>query len=293
MPAPQKASLALIQRSIVKGQYEKAGRPYLVNSRPYESCLPWLAAIVAGQNIGVGLPTSGAFVFRANQINEYFGYGRAAQGTGNTQVLLDDTTLSTGRRTNASEDFVIEGISATHRSTRIGYAPASITNSGFVDPDVVAALSAAPNSNGPVIYDPTALYVPAVIQSPVNLESALWEALKPHVFLEMVWGNKRTEQIGTLDEIPEGAAKSLLKASGVPSVDNRFKVPEGYLWRGNNSTDQDFIVRATLARAVVVPFAQAVFPSANIAAAGQAPTYLAMDVKMRLHGVAFAYPSRN
>src|SRR5262249_20037375 len=138
-------SNALIQRKIITKAYEEAKRAYLVNSRPYESTLPIRFEYVSGARYAAGSPAAGLptgfLVARANQVLEFFGYGRSANGQGGPGALPDDTTIVSARKTNASEDLVIEGVSLTHRSTRIvwsssDYGAESINTT---DPDVVGA----------------------------------------------------------------------------------------------------------------------------------------------------------
>jgi hypothetical protein len=293
-----KASLALIQRTIIRDAYEKAGKPYLVNSRPYESTLPIKFDVVAGPTYvaGDGALGTGFLVARAGQTLEFFGYGRSANGGGQVSALNDDTTIVQARHTNASEDFVVEGASLTHRSTRFIFAQTDIATvqGATTDADVLAALGfgATTQPNSAAAFDPSAMYAPLVVQSPVNLEDGLLGAVLPHLNLEFVWGGKRTEPVGCLDNVPEGAAKSLLRSSGLPSTDNRMKIPEGYLWR-KSGADEDFIARAILARAIVIPFTNVRFPSVAPGGAGSRPLSVWMDLKLRLHGVAFGFPSRN
>lgn len=300
MSTPQRSpnKNALIQRRIITAAYEDAGRPYLVSSKPYESTLPVVLTRVSGKAPAEPDPAAPGPIFyvaRANQVLEFFSYGRSANNNaGVGGALVDDTNIVAARKTNGSEDFVIEGISLTHRSTRFVWEPESIADAlgsspASADTDVRGAFGDGPMAAIPAMFDPSALYVPMVAQSPVMLEDGLLHAIAPHLHLELLWGTRRAEQIGCLDNVPEGAAKSLLRASGMPSTDNRFRVPEGYLWR-KSGADEDFVARATLARPIVIPATTVLGPNMN---GPSAPAKILVDLKLRLHGVAFSFPSRN
>ena len=125
-------------------------------------------------------------------------------------------------------------MSASNRSIRITYNAAdggTGTGAGtnladVTDPDALNAIRA-----GVPIYDPGALYTPPQIQSPFNLEAGLYRQLAGHISVEFEWDRGRIVKMGTLEQIPEGAANSYLRAVGEPSTNDRYRIPEGYLWR--------------------------------------------------------------
>ena len=311
-------TLFATQRSLVLKNYNDIGQKYIAGTKPYKSSAAFnffnvqsfgATALLAG--------SAGILVARAGQRVEWFTYGigQVVQntatsftppGTTNTPIvaqnaLEDDTNLSKPRSTNGTEDFIIEGISATARSTRMAWLAADVTamnalmgnqSSGAavsVDADVVNL------QNGVIpLLDPAALLAPPQVHSPINLEAVLMQALAPHIVIEFEWDRGRVEKIGTLDQIPEGGAKSFLRSHGDPRTDNRYRIPEGYVWRRDGQPDSEFIVRGTLLRSVAVPISGITFPSGvSGTPTGRMPALLSLDVVVRLHGLAIKLPSRN
>jgi hypothetical protein len=269
-------------RKQLLAEYQKLNTTFVATTRPYKSTVyfPW--EVVNSAN-GVAFA-----VLRAQTIREFFSYGKDDQITiapGITkQATASDTNLSRGRRTNGVEDFSIEGISATAKEVRIVYADADVPAQA-TDIDVRAAFK-----GGRAIADPAIIMSPPQQSSPATLEALLYEALKPSVAIDFVWDQRNFIPIGTLDQIPEGGAKSYLHASGHPSTDNRYKIPEGYIWRRTDKPDGDFVVRATVTDSVVVPISLMVLPGGQATAT---PQYLIQAVSMRLHGLGLGQPGTN
>ena len=290
-------ALFVTQRSKLVEAYKNAGQPFNANTKPYKSTASFLGVTV--QAIG----TSAAFlVFGAQQRVEWFGYGlgQAVAGTSGLisaaglTAMEDDTNLSKARSTNGAEDFVIEGISASRRNVRAAWTTTAIATSG-----ISGGIASDSNVNNALngllpLLDPAALFVPPQVSSPFNLEETLMTAIAPHIAIEFEWDRQRVEKIGTLDQIPEGAAKSFLRANGDPRTDNRYRIPEGYLWRRDGQTDSEFIVRGTLQRAVIIPLSTVTFPTTlTTAQNAQYPTACALDIVLRLHGLSVRLPSHN
>jgi hypothetical protein len=286
MPDPNPTPSSFItQRSKLLQQYDTLGSSYEAKTKPYKSTVQAILPVV---DFFPATATMGHAVLRANSILLWFAYkigDSVPFGPAGTvrNAVESDTNLSKPRQTNGVEDFVIEGISASARSQRVDY-PA--TNYTGTDTDAISAYLGKT-----VMYDPAALAMPPQQCSPFNLEGAVYEAIKPHIAVEFEWDRRRVEKIGTLDEIPEGGAKSFLRASGDPRTDNRFRIPEGYLWRREGLPDSEFVVRGTVAEAVVIPISLV----AIAAGAGNAnkPNNLYIDITVRLHGLAVALPSGN
>jgi hypothetical protein len=239
----------------------------------------------------VAAATMAHAVLRARQVNEYFGYGigeAIPSGVGATTRRSDesDTNISRARRTIGATDVCIEAISAMKKDVRILYPAADVTEA-IADTDVAQAYAGLG-----AIYDPGALLAPIQVMSPFNLEDALFEAFKTSVQVEFEWDRKNVKKIGTLDEVPEGAAKSFLKASGDPSNSNRFRVPEGYLWARDTQPGCEFICRLSTIQPVVVPITLLAGLQGTAAAADErpVPTRIIMNVTIRLHGVSVGFP---
>jgi len=259
-------------------------QPYEAKTKPYKSSQQFQ------YNVVDALPGSAVMahaILRVNFLVTWFSYklGDALPygPAGVNRIAVEsDTNLSKPRQTNGVEDMVIEGISATAKSLRVEYTTTIFTGT---DPDDIAAYLGTR-----AIFDPASLMAPPQMFSPFNLEVPLFEAMKPITAIEFEWDRRRVEKIGTLDEIPEGGAKSFLRASGDPRTDNRYRIPEGYMWRREGQPDSEFIVRGTVAEAVVVPISLIATQGGSTL---QKPNNLYLDVTVRLHGLALSLPSAN
>jgi hypothetical protein len=288
-------ALFMTQRTKVLEAYKAANQPFTASTKPYKSTVgftfqavnpvpnvgaatvEWLVATGGAGGAGVPLSWFSYKIADAVPGNNLAGYRTANEA---------DTNISKARTTNGAEDFVIEGMSCSHRSQRvIGGIPGAAT---ITDVNVINALSGLTP-----IYDPAALYIPPQIQSPFNLENGMFRYLQPYVSVEFEWDRQRIVKMGTLDQIPEGGANSYLRASGEPSTNNRYRIPEGYIWRREGEPDSEFIVRGTLQDVLAVPVLIASVPVTGTVAASYVPTQVILDVVLRLHGLAVKLPTRN
>lgn len=306
------------QRSQVIKSYKVAGQPFIAGTKPYKSTATFnfftvnsfgATALLAG--------SAGLLVARAGQRVEWFSYplgspvpgsqvsftppGTAAVNVASIVALEDDTNISKPRSTNGSEDYIIEGLSVSTRSVRCAWLATDITAMNALLGIQTSGAAVAPDADltsaqlaGIPVYDPGALIVPPQVQSPINLENTLLSAIAPHISIEFEWDRGRVEKVGTLDQIPEGSAKSFLRANGDPRTDNRYRIPEGYVWRRDSQPDSEFIVRGTLLRSVVIPMSGITFPSAvSGTPTGRMPAIVSLDTVLRVHGLAIKLPSRN
>lgn len=283
--------LFMTQRSKVIQAYKDANEPFSAGTKPYKSTVSWL---FVRANTVVASSVSW-LIARTGQRLEWFGYklNDVVPGNGGTayrSATESDTNVSKARTTNGAEDFVIEGMSATHRATRVSYLDTqggSGIDASVTDPDAVLALSGLCP-----ILDPGALYVPPQIQSPFNLENVLYRLLSPLVAVEFEWDRSKVVKIGTLEQVPEGAANTYLRASGDPSTNDRYRIPEGYLWRREGQPDSEFIVRGTLTDPVACPILNVAMPTSGTAAVNTIGQVL-LDNVLRLHGLSVKLPTRN
>lgn len=283
--------LFMTQRRRMIESYKAAGEPFSASTKPYKSTVTYFYTVtnyIATASVAWALAESG-------QACDYFGYKIGDNVPGNTlpapgyrAATEGDTNLSKARTTNGAEDFVIEGMSATHSNTRLqfgigaGIAPPNIT-----DNEVAQAVAGLiPMS------DPGSLYAPPQVFSPFNLEDPMYRALAPNIALEFQWDRGKIVKIGTLEQIPEGAANSYLRASGEPSTNDRYRIPEGYLWRREGQPDSEFIVRGVLTQTVAVPIMAVLGPSSTTPF-NVLPGYILLDCAMRLHGLSVKLPTRN
>ena len=271
------------QKDRLIAQYDAPGGPaYQARTKPYKSTqqFQWVVA-----DKFPGTATMAHAILRAGGEVLWFGYKLGDQipfGPGTKLANETDTKLSTPRHTNGVDDMIIEGISATCKGARVDYTAATYTGT---DSDAIQAYL-----GNRQIYDPAALAAPPQLWSPLNGEMVLFEALKPNCTVEFEWDRQRIEKIGTLDEIPEGGAKSFLRASGDPRTDNRYRIPEGYLWRREGLPDAEFVTRGRTPEAIVVPISLIATQGGSTL---QLPNNLWLDVAVRLHGLVLSNPSQN
>jgi len=275
------------QREKLLKLYQAAKQPFVASTQPYHSVRSIKFDIV-DVDITNGLAWA---VARRGQRLTFFGYGVGDNMTlhGTNLVATDaETNLAAGKSTNGAADMVIEGIGM---SCRAMYTDYEIDTSGLLDnivtdPDVIAAL------DGEVaLWDPAAVVVPPQVQSPANLEQGLFQGLLPLMSVEFEWDRKRTVKLGVCDLLPQGGAASYLRANGVPSSDNRYEIPEGYVWRRDGEPDGEFLAHVIVERPFVVPISL----RSSIDAPGtyHTPANLYLDVTMRLYGLECQLPSAN
>jgi len=260
--------------------YHASNQPYYATTKPYISSQTFVFDVVNA--LPAVTPTIAYAVLRKGQEITFFDYGVGSQmpwapGTANqTKTATDaDTNLSQGRRTNGVDDYCIEALSCTHKASRVAYAPGT---TAATDQSVIQAFI-----GNRIVMDPAASMMPAQVQSPFNLEDAISDAIRSVTSISFEWDRERIIKIGRLDEIPEGGAKSFLRASGDPRTDNRYKVPEGYLWRKQGQPDSEFVVIAVVEDDVVVPIT---LSAPDGGAANAVPLFLYADMTIRLHGMA-------
>lgn len=282
--------LFMTQRRRMIESYKAAGEPFSASTKPYKSTVSYTYTFV---NL-ITAASVAWLVAEEGQAFDYFGYkigdnvpGNNASAPGYRSATEGDTNLSKARTTNGAEDFVIEGMSATHANTRLNYEgpvtfPANITDVTIQN----VLLGRVP------MIDPGSVYAPPQVFSPFNLEDALYRALAPNISLEFQWDRGKIVKIGTLEQIPEGASNSYLRSSGEPSTNDRYRIPEGYLWRREGQPDSEFIVRGILTQSVAMPIQLVVGPSATTGA-DIAPGFVILDCVMRLHGLSVKLPTRN
>jgi hypothetical protein len=288
-------ALFMTQRRRILEAYKGSNEAFSASTKPYKSTV---AFSFQGANT-IALSAVRWLIARPGQRFEWFGYKIADQVPGDPPAggyrpaTEADTNLSKARTTNGAEDFVIEGISASCRSVRLSYAVAdggafgAEASAAITDSDAILAF----NGRAPIM-DPAALYAPPQVQSPFNLENALYRALSPHIAVEFEWDRNKVVKIGTLEQIPEGGANSYLRSSGEPSTNDRYRVPEGYLWRREGQPDSEFITRGTVTEPVAVPILSVSLPS-TVTPAVATVGRVWLDVLIRLHGLSVKIPSRN
>ncbi len=285
------SDLFTTQRSRVLKAYAESGIPYDAGTKPYKSTLPLVFDVVEPHPVAA--PTMAFAVMRTGQSLPFFGYGigdAIPDGLGGQRTSTEvDTNQETGKETNGAEDYIIESVSASHQGIRVAY-PEDVDLDGetVADADVNAAIFGLA-----VLYDPGSLEAPPQVMSPFNLEQGLFNAVAPLLQFTFEFDRKGIDEIGTLDEVPEGGAKSFLRSSGDPRTDNRYKLPEGKLWRKSGEVDSKFVCRLTSRRPVVVPISLIAALLGTTPTARPIPSKIVLDLTLRVHGLSVAPPSKN
>lgn len=267
---------------------EYSSMTFRATTQPYKSRLPftWL---VADPLPSLAASTVAFAVLNQGQVRDYFSFAigdSVPLTTTATKIATDaDTNQADRRNTNGVQDFVIESISASSAGIRAEYTTAQVP-AGIANPDVIAAFKGLRQ-----ICDPGTLIAPPQAWSPFSLEDAMYESLKSVAAVYFSWDRGGFIAIGTLDQIPEGGARSLLRASGTPQTENRYKVPEGYAWRRKSKADADFVTKIQIMDTVVCPIN-------TVALAGQGstatmPQALYQDIIVRVHGLGLTTLGQN
>lgn len=276
------------QRSRVLDLYKEAKQPFIASTMPYHSvqALEFEIAEVDTTN-GVAMA-----VARRGQRLDFFSYGvgdRINLGAqANFRATEAETNLAKGKSTNGAADMIVEGIGLSSRALYIQNTNGStgILARTVTDEDVLGAL----NASVP-IWDPASILVVPQGQSPANLENGLFQALMPLLSLEFEWDRKRTAKLGVCDLLPQAGGASYLRANGVPASENRYEIPEGYVWRRDGEPDGEFLARCTLERPLVVPISlrsMITSPTTFVE-----PQGIWLEVTMRLFGLEVQLPSAN
>jgi len=283
-------SLFQTARSKVIEAYRKSGQPFNASTKPYMSTQSFLARVA-----DLDAPNGIAYlVFDSGQVQEWMGYGVGDLVPSLGRTAKDsDTNLGKSRSTNGADDFIIEGMSASVSGVRTntgrlvgGVPPGALPN--LTDPAVRGAVE----GSGLVQFmDQGSVISPPQVYSPFNLEDALMTALAPHIAIEFEWDRETVKKIGNLSQIPEGAAKSFLRSHGDPRTDDRYKIPEGYLWRRDGQPDSEFVARGRLDYSVVVPINLITYP--NQTPQLLVPVAVAVEIQFRLHGLSVRIPGQN
>lgn len=277
--------------------YTKEGGPFVAMTKPYKSTASILFEVVDPK------PTNAPVMAHAvagQQAIRWFNYavGDAINDvltTRSFQAPQSWTNQGKGSETNGGVDFCIEGISLSFRPPRFLYASTVVDPANLSNPEVKTFYDGLGTAGGatvpPVAVDPGALASPPQVGSPFNLEQAFAAAIAPALSLLIQFNREQSEYVGSADEFPEGGARSYLRANGQPRIDNRYKIPEGYLWRRAGAVDSQMNIIGQLAEGLVIPITA--IPVLGTTTPLVLPTRIAVDILMRVHGLSVRRPSTN
>jgi hypothetical protein len=274
--------------------YGKNGVPFLATTRGLQSTRSIQFDVV---DADVATNSIGYLVARKGQVLNFYNYGInesiELSGELNHRANEADTSLTKGMRTTASADLAIEWITSHPRSIKVAYTPAA---SAPFFPDFVAAATV----NDPVllmlagqvaVVDPFGILVPADVGASATLQHVLYQAVAPHMTCRFEWDNAdRTEKMGTFDQFVEGGGASYLNSNGEPSVNNKFRIPEGFIWARESQPASEMQVVAKLENDVVIPYTPIV---AALTSGHPHLTYAWVEITMRVGGILLRVPGSN
>jgi hypothetical protein len=275
------------QRQRVLDLYKEAGQPFIASTQPYHS-----TRAIRFEVVEVDITNGIAWaVAAANQSLDFFTYGvgdRIVLGNqANYQATEAETNLAKGKSTNGASDYVIEGVGLHCRAMLVEYAsgssPLAVSPTNQCVVDAVSGLT-------PII-DPASIIMPPQGQSPANLEQPLFQSITPFLSLEFEWDRKRVEKLGVCDILPQAGAASYLRTNGEPRSDNRYQIPEGYIWRRDGEPDGEFAARVRLQRCVACPINLRTL--VNDATTFKSPSDIQLELTMRVYGLEVQLPSSN
>ena len=275
--------------------YGKNGVPFLATTRGLQSCRSIKFDVV---DPDVASNAIAYLIARKGQILNFFNYGQndsiELSGELNHRATEADTSLTKGSRTTASADLAIEWITALPRAIKVKYAPAA-TAPFF--PDFVAAPTAPTDPvlhmlNGEVpIIDPFGMVVPADVGASATLQHVLYQAMAPFLTCRFEWDNAdRTEKMGTFEQFVQGGGASYLNSNGEPSTNNRYRIPEGFIWARESQPASEMQVVAKLESDVCVPFTPLI---AALTSGHPQLVEAHVEITMRVGGILLRVPGSN
>lgn len=272
------------KRSELLGLYAKNGVPFLATTRGLHSTrsLKFTVQDYKASGNGFLVASKGQrLVFFNYGINESIELGADASH----RATEADTSLTKGSRTTASADLSIEWITMHPRCLKMEYlsaVPFMVTPSQTLL-DALAGKVA--------MVDPFSNIIPPDISSSATLHHVLYNAIAGHLTCRFEWDNAdRTEKMGTCDQFVEGGGAPYLYANGEPSVNNRFRIPEGFLWAREGQPASELQVICSLEDDVVIPFKGV---TALVGAEPPSPVAAYVEVTMRLGGMLLRVPGSN
>lgn len=280
------------KRMEVIAAYAKNGVPFLATTRGMHSVRSVAFTV---QNRDTAGNVGSFLVARRGQAPAFFNYGVNDQIelSGNLQhrATAADTMLQRGMRTPAANDLSIEWITMQPRGIKVAY----VATAGHFPEFVAGGLETAEvlgTLNGQrLIVDPFAKVVPADIGASATLEQVLYHAIAPMLTLRLEWDNAdRTEKMGPCSQFVAGGGASYLHANGEPSVNNRFRIPEGFLWAREGQPSGDLQAIATLEDDVAIPYTP---PVQWLGATVPVMAFAYVEIVLTLGGLALRVPGSN
>jgi hypothetical protein len=295
MPETGAPTLFNSKRTDLLDLYGKNGVPFLATTRGLQSTRSIQFDVV---DPDLATNTIGYLVARKGQVINFFNYGMndsiELSGDLNHRANESDTSLTKGSRTTASADLAIEWITSHPRAIKMAYAEAA--QAPFY-PDFVAATTPATDPvlqmlRGQVpIVDPFGMVLPADIGSSATLQHVLYQAIASHLTCRFEWDNgDRTEKMGTFDQFVEGGGASYLNSNGEPSVNNKFRIPEGFIWARESQPASEMQVVAKLENDVAIPYTPLV---AALTSGHPHLTFAWVEIQLRVGGILLRVPGSN
>jgi hypothetical protein len=277
-------------------------------------CTFQLLFSVIGVHSVAGSPKFAFAVLKAGQDIKLFADGRGVgvkDALPNTSAIdfpgTEDWTSLSNKRTMGASCKVIDAITLSEVAAHVQYdnpvtaGVPTFTIGGnayqVTDPVLQSVLcknttgsSTVKSSATAILYDPSSLVTPPELMSPANLESTFWSACKPHLVLSYAYSQDSTTQVGPVDVIPDGAAKTYLRAIGENSNANRYPIVGGIEWAEDGATGADLEFKLKSFRDIVIPIT---IPDFGLQGTTIAPNAISLEVRARLHGPEFFIPAQH
>jgi len=279
------------QRTRLLQAYKDTKKDFIARTLPYHSTAVLQLDVVDADTVS-GIAFA---VAREGEALTFFNYAIGDQVdlggvVGNVKATTAETNQSVAGNTNGAMDFVIEGVGLSCRGMRCEYAGANLTYLQAIadDSDVLASMT-----GDRAVYDPAPLMTPPQMQSPFNLENGMFQSLLAQSSVNFLFDRQRVEEIGTLEMFPQSGAASYLRSNGSPEASNRYRIPEGYLWRRSGQPDNNLSVNVRVQKAVVMPINLATVAAGEAEGTYVAPSKIYLEIVMRLFGLGIDLPSQN
>lgn len=276
------------KRAELLESYAKNGVPFLATTRGLHSVRSLkFDAVNQGAAGAIGF-----LVARKGQTLNFFAYGQndniELSGAAAHRATESDTNLTKAFCTTAASDMSIEWIAAGSRALKVQYPGANVAQWVAAAPDAVVTSALTGDA---AMADPFGRVMPVEVGASATLEHVLYQHAAPHLSTKFEWDNAdRTEKMGTLDQFTQGTGQSYLRSNGEPSVANRFRIPEGFLWAREGQPASQMQVVCRLEDDIVLPYSPVASP---LDATFPVLTAVYLEIIIRVGGMILRVPGSN
>jgi hypothetical protein len=264
--------LAKTARDKILEPYEEGKIPYEFRTTPISAVAQMRGEVVA-TNDGIGWclfrPQAVKFFRKGDGDTTVFG------SVNNSDVTDAESNLQRAGSTDGARDMAIEGLQISPNGIVTQFAEADLDNFGTdpTDANVLAALRGQS-----MLLDPFGVVLPAQLQSPFLLESAIFQSLMQLSTVRIELDTSRPYKLGLASLYPGMSGQSMLRSNGLPATNNLFGFPEGILWKRDGKSDSDLKLIVELHRPVLVALSQVTFPGGSATLPANVYQRIAVDI---------------